>query len=84
MLLTQTGTPFYCPPEIWEDQPYTSKCDVWSLGCVIYELACLRPPFQGRDLDTLHRRVVKGQYLPIPKHFSVELEEMIDFCLTTD
>ena len=38
MARTQTGTPFYLAPEIWKDQPYDYKCDIWSVGCIIYEL----------------------------------------------
>ena len=41
MMRTMTGTPYYCPPEVWNHEAYTSKCDIWSLGCVIYELTCL-------------------------------------------
>lgn len=39
LLKTQTGTPYYASPEIWQDKHYDSKSDIWSLGCVIYELA---------------------------------------------
>lgn len=39
LMQTQIGTPYYASPEVWRDQPYDSKCDIWSLGCVIYELA---------------------------------------------
>lgn len=36
MCQTQTGTPYYASPEIWKDQPYDKKSDIWSLGCVLY------------------------------------------------
>lgn len=44
---TQTGTPYYASPEVWRDEPYSFKSDIWSLGCVIYEMLSLRPPFQA-------------------------------------
>jgi NIMA (never in mitosis gene a)-related kinase len=45
LLYTQTGTPYYASPEVWKDKPYDSKSDIWSLGCVLYELITLQPPF---------------------------------------
>ncbi|CAM6005303.1 unnamed protein product, partial [Sphagnum balticum] len=45
MAKTQTGTPYYASPEVWMEKPYSKKCDIWSLGCVLYEMATLRPPF---------------------------------------
>lgn len=38
LLYTQTGTPYYASPEVWKDQPYDKTSDIWSLGCVIYEM----------------------------------------------
>ena len=36
MARTQTGTPYYASPEVWNEKPYSSKCDIWSLGVVLY------------------------------------------------
>lgn len=50
MLQTQTGTPYYCSPEVWKDKPYDSKSDIWSVGCVLYEMCTLNPPFRALDM----------------------------------
>ncbi len=50
MLLTQTGTPYYASPEVWKDLPYNEKSDIWSAGCVLYEMITLKPPFLAKDM----------------------------------
>ena len=45
LMSTQTGTPYYASPEVWKDKPYDKKSDIWSLGCVLYEMVTLKPPF---------------------------------------
>jgi len=36
------GTLIYTCPEIVQNQPYDDKADIWSLGCIIYELISLK------------------------------------------
>lgn len=77
LLYTQTGTPYYASPEVWKDQPYDSKSDIWSLGCVLYESVTLKPPFRAEDMAGLYKKVIKGIYPRIPQHFSKELDNTI-------
>ncbi|MCQ2817613.1 MAG: protein kinase [archaeon] len=85
MLYTQTGTPYYASPEVWKDKPYDSSSDIWSIGCVIYELCTLYPPFKGKDMDGLFRNVIKGKYDPINnKIYSKDLSTLIEMLLQTE
>ena len=81
---TQTGTPYYASPEVWRDEPYGFKSDIWSLGCVLYELITLQPPFQAEDMQGLYKKVNKGIYPKIPKHYSKDLSLLIKMMLYVD
>ena len=83
-LLTQTGTPYYASPEVWRDEPYSYKSDLWSIGCVIYELCNLKPPFKGKDLDELFLNVCKGKPERIYNTYSDDLWKMIQMLLEVD
>ena len=78
---TQTGTPYYASPEVWKDSPYDNKSDIWSLGCVLYEMIALKPPFRAQDMEGLYKRVIKGQYSRIPDRFSNDLFQIVQFLL---
>jgi NIMA (never in mitosis gene a)-related kinase len=78
---TQTGTPYYASPEVWRDDPYNFKSDIWSLGCVIYELITLQPPFQAEDMQGLYKKVNKGIYPKIPNMYSRDLSYLIKMML---
>ena len=42
---TRVGTPLYLAPELVKGLPYDNKIDMWAVGCAIYHLSCLEPPF---------------------------------------
>ena len=73
MLRTQTGTPYYASPEVWKDKPYDNRSDIWSLGCVLYEMLTLNPPFRAQNMNGLYHKVLRGLYEPIPSCYSKDL-----------
>ena len=74
---TQTGTPYYASPEIWKDLPYDNKSDIWSLGCVLYEMITLHPPFIAKNMDDLYKKVLSGDVSALPNKFSNDLYEVV-------
>ncbi|CDK26208.1 unnamed protein product [Kuraishia capsulata CBS 1993] len=81
---TYVGTPYYMSPEVLVDKPYSPVCDIWSLGCVMYEMCSLAPPFQAKTHFSLHEKIKAGTFNPIPEHYSHRLKMVINACLITD
>ena len=81
LLETQTGTPYYASPEVWQDKPYDHKSDLWSLGCVLYEMCALQPPFRATDMNQLFKRVCEGRIPALPREFGKDMMYMIKLCL---
>ncbi|XP_053278993.1 serine/threonine-protein kinase Nek3 isoform X1 [Pleuronectes platessa] len=81
---TYVGTPYYVAPEIWDNKPYNNKSDVWSLGCVLYELCTLRHPFQATSWKSLILKVCRGAYPPLPEHLPYELRYLVKHMFKTN
>eukprot|EP00794_Sanderia_malayensis_P017711 gene17711-19480_t len=78
---TFVGTPYYMSPEQVSKMLYNEKSDIWSLGCLLYELCALHPPFLAMDQRMLAVKIRDGKFKPIPGHFSDELREFIKWML---
>ena len=78
---TQTGTPYYASPEVWRDCPYNLKSDIWSLGCLCYELLMLKTPFRAESMEALYRKVMRGKYPEINKKYSNKFDNVISYML---
>ncbi len=84
MAHTVVGTPYYLSPELCEEKPYNNKSDIWSLGCVLYELCTLRHPFEAANQGALILKILRGKFNPIPSIYSKPLHDMIDLLLKKD
>lgn len=88
MAFSQVGTPLYMSPEVLRGEGHHFASDIWSLGCVLYELACLRSPFQQRKLtmDRLFLNIVKGEYprMVAGDQYSVHVTDLVDNMLQTN
>jgi len=54
------GTPLYMSPQIMKNQNYTSKCDIWSLGAIYYEMLYAKSPWKVTSLVDLRNDVMRG------------------------
>jgi len=81
---TFCGTPYYLAPELWNNQRYSKKADVWSLGVLLYEIMALKRPFTATNMKGLMAKVNAGDYAPLPDKYSRELHDLVRFILVTD
>ncbi|CAI9550579.1 unnamed protein product [Staurois parvus] len=74
---TFVGTPYYMSPEQMNRMSYNEKSDIWSLGCLLYELCALSPPFTAYNQKELSEKIKIGKFRRIPYRYSEELNQII-------
>ncbi|XP_078363568.1 serine/threonine-protein kinase Nek1-like isoform X2 [Oculina patagonica] len=77
MAQTCCGTPCYLSPELCQDMPYSSKADVWALGCLLFEMCALRYAFDASNFVSLFYKIVKVDHGEVPSQYSSSLEALI-------
>lgn len=79
---TGVGTPLYMAPEVAEGMSAAPAMDIYSLGVVLYELACGVPPFVGNPIAVIksHSTLVPGRPEGIPD----PLWQLLDSMLSKD
>lgn len=74
------GTPSFMSPEMLEGRPYGLKTDQWALGCVVFEMMALDPPFggHGESYASVVNAVLHAPPLEAPPGFSSELNKIVE------
>lgn len=64
VMMTSCGTLLYVAPEVISSKRrgYTTKCDMWSLGVMLYVMLCGYPPFEDESTSMLHRKIKTADY----------------------
>eukprot|EP00826_Nyctotherus_ovalis_P061588 TRINITY_DN877_c0_g2_i15.p1 TRINITY_DN877_c0_g2~~TRINITY_DN877_c0_g2_i15.p1 ORF type:complete len:311 (+),score=55.34 TRINITY_DN877_c0_g2_i15:101-1033(+) len=65
---TLVGTPDYVAPEVLLTQPSDTTADLWSLGCILYELFAGKPPFKSSEGEKTREKVLWGEFF-FPANF---------------
>uniref|UniRef100_A0A8C3QYJ5 Serine/threonine-protein kinase Nek11 n=1 Tax=Cyanoderma ruficeps TaxID=181631 RepID=A0A8C3QYJ5_9PASS len=74
---TFTGTPYYMSPEVLKHQGYNTKSDIWSLGCILYEMCCLNRAFTGQNFLSVVLKIVEGETPSLPDRYPSKLNAVL-------
>jgi tRNA A-37 threonylcarbamoyl transferase component Bud32 len=78
------GTPLYMPPEQIEGKPSDQRADLYSLGCILYQMASGRPPFVGENINMVLGAQVRDAAPPLPSNVPMRLTSTIERLMRKD
>uniref|UniRef100_A0A8C5R1R1 non-specific serine/threonine protein kinase n=1 Tax=Leptobrachium leishanense TaxID=445787 RepID=A0A8C5R1R1_9ANUR len=64
-------------PETFSNSGYNAKSDVWSLGCILYEICSFRYAFEASNWIKLVSLIVEGPTPSLPSRYSSELNDIL-------
>jgi serine/threonine-protein kinase ULK2 len=85
MMKTYCGTPITMAPEILKGKPYDKKCDIWSLGVILFQLVFGKLPFPIDKGYAVFIEKVTTEKVVIPEKPEIPetLKRLIFGCLET-
>lgn len=83
-LYSVVGTLLYSCPEIIKNEPYGEKADIWALGCILYQMVTLKPPFPSDNMLSLAKKIAEARFEHISGQgeFIAQINRTVTKCLT--
>ena len=80
------GSPLFMAPEILRQMPYDGRCDIYSLGCLLYNLLYGKNPYHETDINRLMMKIQLNKW-SFPQGIndvSKKTKDLIRLCLIND
>ena len=82
MALTRQGDMFgtlaYMAPELFRGNSTDHRCDIYSVGCILYELLTGQPPFLGRNIEVMHAHTTRQAPPPSQRRPDASINAAVD------
>ncbi|MCQ2818698.1 MAG: serine/threonine-protein kinase [archaeon] len=75
------GSIFYSSPEILNNSTVDFGCDIWALGCIVYEMMMLKQPFEGDNPLTIAKNICELNYVKMKEDQNKTVKELVESCL---
>jgi len=76
------GTPLYMAPEQWKSEELTAQTDIYSFGCILFEMLAGYPVAEGANVILLRQAHCEGKLRPLPTEMPIIVATILDHCLT--
>lgn len=87
-IIEDVGTLLYQSPEILENgdgaEGYDSRTDIWSLGCIIFQICNQDVPFNAQSEPRLIEKIKKTKHRAINENISAEIRQVYEICMNKD
>ncbi|CAE1311396.1 NEK11 [Acanthosepion pharaonis] len=71
---TFIGTPYYMSPEVLKHEGYNSKSDIWSLGCILFDMCALKHAFESTSFLSVLYKITDDDPPSLPSHYPIQMD----------
>ena len=82
--IEDVGTLLYNAPEIFDGHEYDERVDIWSFGCIVFQLCNNDVPFTSQNEKGLMHKITYMQHKRINRTVSKDIQDLYGMCMNKD